>query len=235
MSAASIPRPTPRTPVPPRPRLLSLSPDDLVEEPIAPAAPIAPPKVKRAPVRPSIPGTPSRENAIAVAFERVHAMSYLENALDAARYALAVLADAIPCRTSLVHFFDMSRHEFIVVDARGEAADEMRLLRHGVKDPLLRVAMPIGAPFFWNDLSNAPARSVARLASLGQVQRVLVCPVTAGPRWLGAIEIIDPKGGRPFDSPEEGATACVAKHLAEFVSSHGLIVDVATIARFAGA
>src|SRR5262249_35636052 len=160
------------------------------------------PFVKLAPVRPSIPGVP-RQDVVAAVFERMHAMNYLEDALDAARYVLAVLADAIPCRTSLVHFFDMARHEFIVVDARGEGAHDMRPLRHGVKDPLLRVAMPLGTPFFWNDLSNAPARSVARLASLGKVDRVLVCPVTAGVRWLGAIELIDPKSGRRFDSPEE--------------------------------
>jgi hypothetical protein len=212
---------------------VSLSPDDLVEEPIAPAAPIKAPSVKLAPVRPSIPGaTPPKQDAVSAVFERVHAMKFLEDALDAARYTLAVLADAIPCRTSLVHYFDLTRHEFIVVDARGEGAEDMRLLRHGVKDPLLRVAMPLGAPFFWNDLSNAPARSVLRLASLGQVERVLVCPVTAGVRWLGAIELIDPKGGRRFDSPDESASTYVAKHLAEFLSSHGVIVDVATIARF---
>jgi hypothetical protein len=216
---------------------VSLSPDDLLEEPMAPApaSPVAPPRVKLGPVRPSIPSVPRKDTspAVTAVSERMHAMRFFDHALDAARYALAALADAIPCRASLVHFFDVTRRAFIVVDARGEGADEMRLLRHEEKDPLLRVAMPLGAPFYWNDLTNVPVRSVARLAALGKVARVLVCPVADGARWLGAIELIDPKNGRRFENAEERVTAHVATHLAEFLSSHGVIVDVATIARFA--
>src|SRR5690242_3897948 len=106
MSApASVPRPVPRPAAAPRPRLVSLSPDDLVEEPIAPAAPTKAPAVRLAPVRPSIPGaTPPKADALGAVSERIHAMSFLEDALDAARYTLAVLADAIPCRASLVHY-----------------------------------------------------------------------------------------------------------------------------------
>jgi hypothetical protein len=236
--AASIAAPS--VTVPERPKIAPGPPSipGVGSEPAEGAAP--PPTLVSPELRPIlVPVIPEgarrmRGDELATAmFEHLHALAFLPDALEAARYCLAVLAETTPCRAALVHFFDVVRHEFIVVDARGEGADDMRLKRHGINDPLLRVAMPMGSAFFWNDLSNAPARSVARFAALGQVRRALVCPISHGGRWLGAIELVDPLDGQPFDSPEEGAVSYMAKHFAEFLSGHGVIVDVATIARFA--
>jgi hypothetical protein len=160
-------------------------------------------------------------------------MSALHDALQAARHGLVVLGDALPCRASVVHFFDASCREFIVAVARGEQHKDMLLKRHKMSDPLLRVARAHGGPFYWNDLSGASLRAIGRYVALGSVTRVLVCPVIVGARWLGAIELVDPLDGDPFDSVAETAVAYVAGQLEEFLTSHGVIVEVAAIARFA--
>src|SRR5262249_28624573 len=130
-------------------------------------------------------------------------------------------------------FFDASCREFIVAVARGEHHEDMLLKRHKMSDPLLRVAKAHGGPFHWNDLSRAPLRSIGRYVALGSVSRVLVCPVIVGARWLGAIELVDPLDGAPFDAVAETAVAYVARHLEEFLTSHSVIVEVAAIVRFA--
>ena len=221
---------------------MSLPSADLVDEdapsPCPPPLPSTLPAPSSAPASAplSLPPATRRmggEELVATVFEKVHAMYFLGDALEATRFALTVLADAVPCRASLVHFFDVTRKEFVVVDAHGEGACDMVLTRHGVKDPLLGVAMPLGAPFFWNDLSNAPVRSIARFANMGEIARALVCPIVLGGRWMAAIELVDPLDGAPFDSDEEHAAAYVARHLADFLQAQGVIVDTAVIARFA--
>jgi hypothetical protein len=164
-------------------------------------------------------------------------MRSLDDTLQAARHCLVVLGDALPCRASVVHFFDASCHEFIVAVARGEQHKDMLLKRHKMSDPFLRVAKAHGGPFSWNELSGASLRSIGRYMALGSVSRVLACPVIVGARarWLATIELVDPLDDEPFDSASETAVACVARRLAEFVTIHGVMVEVAAIARFAHA
>ena len=54
-----------------------------------------------------------------------------------------------------------------------------------------------------------------------------------GGRCLGVIELIDPIDGRPFDGYDENALGYLADRLAAFISTHGVIVDVGDVARFA--
>ena len=101
------------------------------------------------------------------------------DALTAARTCLGALDGVVPSRASMVHAFDVMQREFRVVDARGESAESMVLQRSAKDDPLLRVAIPKGEPFPWNDLRRAP---VARLARF----RGLPCQFAASCRHLKA-------------------------------------------------
>ena len=76
--------------------------------------------------------------------------------------AAGALERVAPSRASMVHAFDVMRGDFLVVDARGEAAEAMVLQRSAKADPLLRVAVPKGEPFPWNDLRRAPVTRLAR-------------------------------------------------------------------------
>jgi hypothetical protein len=109
----------------------------------------------------------------------------------------------------------------------------MVLKRHDPADPLLRVVMPMGKPFSWNDLSNAPARKLARFGSLPNVQRVLAAPILVAGRYLGAIDLVNPLDGADFGFSDESALDYLARQYATFLGQHGVIVDVATVAHFA--
>jgi GAF domain-containing protein len=155
------------------------------------------------------------------------------DALAAARACLEALDLALPSRASLIHAFDAARRDFLVVHARGEGAESMVLQRSREEDPLLRIALPTGEPFPWNDLRKSPVNRLGRFTGLPRVTRVLACPLVVGGRWLGAIEIVDPAHGVAFRSQDVVAARTAAQGYARYVSSHGLVLDVADIARHA--
>jgi GAF domain-containing protein len=170
---------------------------------------------------------------LALLFERLQNLEHAVDALAGARFCLEAVAFVLPCRASLVHLFDLTRKEFLVVDARGTQASTMKLARHGIGDPLLRMAMPTGRPFAWHDLRYAPVNRLARFKAIDSVRTILACPVTSGQGWLGAIELVDPLGGGAFKTEHENAMRYVCDRYAKFLGSRGVITDVATVARFA--
>jgi hypothetical protein len=212
---------------PSRPAFAAVAPEPVAAEPVVPA-PSEPP-ASAVPVSRRVRG----EELVSAVFDEVHALQFLGDALEAARFCLAVMQSLVPCEAAMVHVFDAERSDFLVVEARGEGAEDMVLKRHEPSDPILRVVMPMGKAFAWNDLSNAPACTLARFATLKKVDRVLAAPILLGGRYLGAIELVNPVDGEDFGFSDENALDYVARHFATFLSQHGVVVDVATVARFA--
>lgn len=170
---------------------------------------------------------------IAATFERLHALDYFDDALEGASFCLDVLAAMFPARTFLVHLFDVERKEFVVVDARGEAADSLKLTRCNHTDLLLRLSMRKAAPVAWRKLDRAaPQEVLARFAELPGARTVIVAPLLSGPRWLGAIELVDPVDDT-LSVEHESAIRHVAERYARFLHERGVIVDTVTVARFA--
>ncbi len=221
-SLASVPRPSPSPsasglrpaarPTPPvAPRLVSLSSAYLVELP----------RDKPPSIPPPLPA------------KRVAAGATERDALTAARACLDEIAQLVPCRASLVHWLDVVRRDFVVAHARGDAAETMVLERSSYDDPLLRIAMQKAEPFAWGDLRKAPVARLSRFSELGVVTTVLVCPIISGPRQLGAIELVDPVAVPRFRTNDIVNARRLTDGYASFLATHGLVVDIANIARFA--
>jgi GAF domain-containing protein len=155
------------------------------------------------------------------------------DALTAARACLDEIAQLVPCRASLVHWLDVVRRDFVVAHSRGAAAETMVLERSSYDDPLLRIAMQKAEPFAWGDLRKAPVSRLSRFSELGVVTTVLVCPIVSGPRQLGAIELVDPIDVPRFRTNDIVNARRVTDRYASFLAAHGLVVDIANIARFA--
>ena len=217
---ASVPRPSPsasglrpaaRAASPAAPRPVSLSSAYLVELPRNKPPSIPPPT----PAKRGAAGIPERD------------------ALTAARACLDEIAQLVPCRASLVHWLDIVRRDFVVAHARGDAAETMVLERSSYDDPLLRIAMQKAEPFAWGDLRKAPVARLSRFSELGVVTTVLVCPIVSGPRQLGAIELVDPVDVPGFRTNDIVNARRLTDGYASFLVTHGLVVDIANIARFA--
>ena len=220
-NSARIPRPAPR--------LVSLSSSELKPASVPPPLPL-----RRVSGRMTVAVRRAKDDDVVEKLcEALASLDAEPDALSAARLCLDVLARAVPCRALLAHAFDVARGDFLVVHARGEHADAMVLERHPLGDPLLWVAMPTGEPFAWPDLRRAPVNKLARFKELPHVKTIMACPVVSGPRWLGAIELVDPLDGTLFRTEHALGARYVANRYARFLTAHGLIVDVGAVARFA--
>ena len=62
---------------------------------------------------------------------------------------------------------------------------------------------------------------------------MLVCPILAGPRQLGAIELVDPVDAPRFRTNDTVNARRLTDGYASFIATHSLVVDIANIARFA--
>ena len=254
---------TSKTPPPcSRPRLVSLRSIDLeVDEPATPSVPpplptraramiprspaavrresAPPPSQKRQRSVPSsLPAQPSGtrvvgEELLTTLFDRVHALSFVADTLEAADQCLTILTELVPCRSGIVHFFDLAKNDFMIVATSGDGGEDLVLQRHTSEDPVLRAAFSRGRVIACNDLGGSAGAPGGRFAALGGVHRVLLAPIVVGDRYLGAIELIDPSDGQPFDENDENAVGYVAERMASFILAHGVIVDVGIVARFA--
>lgn len=229
----SVPRPAP-SPLRVLPRLVNLPSADLVELPRAKPPSVPPPLPKRRPSgRVTVPRRAVGDDLAQALFDASRALDLESDALSAARFCLDALHRIIPCRVSVVHWFDISKRDFVVVHARGEESEAMVLERSSHDDPLLRIAMQKVEPFAWEDLRRAPVTRLTRFSELGNVATALVCPLVAAPRWLGAIELVDPVDRAPFRTEDIKNARYVADRYTRFLKSHSQVVDVSRIARFA--
>jgi hypothetical protein len=141
-----------------------------------------------------------------------------ESAIEASSLCLAWCARAVRARAGLVHLYDASTDEFVVVYALGERAGHLLLTRHAARGDALAAAIVKGSPRVDDYVDNNEGRTPpARYAFFGGVWSALVAPVMDGARVLGAVELVDPLDGSCFDERAIAATCYASKRLAELL------------------
>jgi GAF domain-containing protein len=169
------------------------------------------------------------DEIIAVLFEEMHDLHFARDSIEGGDFCLGLLLDKLPSRGGLIHFYDLTAREYVVVCSNGNGAEKLLLRRHPPTDPLLSAAMRKRGAVVINDAATNDAAFVERFEALGGARSVMIAPIMLGGRALGAIEIINPLDGGPYSDDEGHALQYMAEQLAEFVSSHGLVLDPARI------
>ncbi len=178
------------------------------------------------PTRRSDPGIARRrapsEDLIGDLFERMHELSFMVDLVSGADYVVRVLAELIPCEGTVIHAFDLARHEFVVIRAKGPRGRDALLHRTPDSDPRIREIMRHRSL-----ASNgaAPVRSDA-FERIGIEPRAVLCGAARqGGRDLGLIELANPQGGTPFHEGEASALEYVCEQFAEFVAQRPVVLD----------
>jgi hypothetical protein len=214
--SGSIPPPKPGSIPPPKP------------------ASVPPERRSPAPSRPgSIPGAggaPRRrapgEDLIGDLFERMHELAYMTDLVSGAEFVMHVLGELIPCEGILVHVFDLSRREFVVVRAHGPNARAALLHRTADGEPLVHGVMSRRSALVLDGAPTSIPPASASLTKLGIEPRAVMCGAARlGGRYLGLIELANPAGGQPFHDGEANALDYVCEQFAEFVASRPIVLD----------
>jgi hypothetical protein len=150
----------------------------------------------------------------------------MPDVVSGADYVAEVLCELIPCEGTVVHVFDLGRREFVVVRARGPAAREALMYRTPDSDPLVHEVMRRGSM-----VSNgAPPTRASAFELLGvNAKIVLSSSVKLGGRYLGLIELANPRGGTPFHEGEINAVEYVCEQFAAFVASRPVVLEADTV------
>jgi GAF domain-containing protein len=166
------------------------------------------------------------EDLLADLFEAMHDLHFVHDALEGGEFCLALAMEKLPSEAALVYLYDIDRREFLVTSTRGAGASELLLQRYPENDAMLRAAMRKGRALVVPDATRGdPASLLPRYVALGGARSVLVAPVIHHGRFLGAIELLNPLDGQPFNESEGNALTYIAEQFAEFISSHGIVTD----------
>jgi putative methionine-R-sulfoxide reductase with GAF domain len=177
--------------------------------------------------RPSIPGKRlSGDELIVDLFEVMHDLHFLQHPLDGADFVLALIMDKIPSTVGLVHFYDIDAREFVVVRAVGPGAAKALQMRTSEKEPLIAEAMQKRRAVVLRDSAAAERARKGRWALLDVETTSVVCaPVAQGGRFLGVLEIANPRDGRPFSDGDGHALTYIGEQFSEFLGSRGVVLD----------
>ncbi|WP_394832002.1 GAF domain-containing protein [Pendulispora rubella] len=183
------------------------------------------------------PGRPSRpsvslqrgrvrgDELIAVLFEAMHDLHFSRDTLEASEFCLQLALENIPSRAAFAHFYDIDKREYVIVATVGAGTQQMILRHHPPTDPLLSAAMRKRTAIVIPDAAGSQEAFVERFEQLGGAKSIIVAPVMLGGRALAAIELLNPTDGAPFSEAEGNAMTYMGEQFAEYVSSHGLVLD----------
>ena len=206
----------------------------------APAEPSQTPSIALAPTAPAGPTLPvvpeSRgsgpvvrlrgDDLITELFEQMHDLHFSANALDAAEFVLTLALDNLPSRVGVVHFYDIDTREFVVVRAKGRGADNLLLCRSSERDGPLSEAMHRRRAVLVQEASDGEWLRTGRYAKLGYpCHSVLCAPVELAGRFLGAIEVANPRDGGAYSEGDGHALTYMGEQLAEYLAQRGVILD----------
>jgi GAF domain-containing protein len=238
--APVAPAPPAPAPPPPAPAIVAAPVINVAPAPIAAPAPVpvafvpppepapAPRQVASAPPPPMTGGPRTRvrgEDLIADLFEAMHDLHFVRDALEGGEFCLALAMEKLPSQAGIVHLYDMERREFLVSSTRGAATKGLLLRRHPENEPMLLASVRKRRALVVADAAQADGVGAERYTVLGGARSLLVAPVLLHGRLLGAIELVNPLDGQPFNESEGNALTYIAEQFAEFISSHGVVTD----------
>jgi hypothetical protein len=201
--------------------------------PVAAPAPVA--GERRPPSVPSVPAGPRTrvrgEDLIADLFEAMHDLHFVRDALEGGEFCLALAMEKLPCQAGIVHLYDIDKREFLIASTRGPGASKLLLRRHPENEPILIAATRKRRALVVEDGAQAEGAQAERYALFGGARSLLVAPVLLHGRLLGAIELLNPLDGQPFNESEGNALTYIAEQFAEFISSHGIVTDAERISQ----
>jgi GAF domain-containing protein len=161
----------------------------------------------------------------------MHDLHFVRDAIEGGEFCLSLAMEKLPCQAGIVHLYDIDKREFLVTSTRGAETARLLLKRHPENDTVLLSAMRKGRAVVFGDAVQPEAARLDRYTQLGGARSLLVAPVVLHGRFLGAIELLNPLDGQPFNESEGNALTYIAEQFAEFISSHGVVTDPERISR----
>jgi hypothetical protein len=218
-------------PAPPTASSGSATPAEPPPAAAAPTAAAASSEATPAPAAPvSTPLPPRRrlvgEELIADLFEAMHDLHFLRDPNEGADFVLSLLMDKLPSHAGLVHFYDIDTREFVVVRSVGPGAGNVRGSRTSEKESVVADAMRKRRSVVIGDTRAEGTELGARWSKLDLEVHSLVCaPVELAGRFLGLLELCNPRDGAAFGEGDGHALTYIGEQFAEFLAARTIVIE----------
>lgn len=174
----------------------------------------------------SLDGRGRDDDLIGDLFDTMHELHFLPDAIEAGDFCLRICLEKLGCEAGVVHVYQSDQREFVVTNTRGTSANRLLLRRYSISDPPLASVMSQRRPVMLQAVADEQdSAENERCVPKGGMRRVLLAPVMPAGRFLGAIELFNTVDGQPFSQGEANALAYIAQHLADFISTHGVVTS----------
>ena len=167
----------------------------------------------------------SGDDLITELFEAFGDLHFVRDALEGAEFVLALTMEKLPSEVAVVSFFDMNKREFVIVRQSGGPKSAL-CARQPERAPLAFSAMRRRHAIVVADKEGAAKATDDRFRAMGVEIKTMICaPVELAGRYLGLIEVANPLDGHVFNEGDGNALTYIGQQFAEFVATHGVIVD----------
>ena len=158
-------------------------------------------------------------------FESLSDLHFQSDVLEAVGFVLALALEKLPSEVGMVSIFDLDRREYVVVRQEGGKRSSL-LLRGPDSSPFVEAAVKAKHAVVENDAGKLDAKLDIRWKDVGVSPRSFLCaPVLMGGRTLGLIELANPAEGGLYEATDGNALTYIAKQFAEFLDTHGVLID----------
>jgi GAF domain-containing protein len=182
------------------------------------------------PPAPSAPAIADRrlvgDDLIAHLFEAMHELHFLRDPLEGADFVLTLVMNTLPSQVAVVHFYDIDAREFVVVRAVGPGAGKLLRSRTSEKEPLIAEAMHKRRAVVIGEAADDARAPNGRWQKLDLEVRSLVCaPVEQAGRFLGLLELCNPRDERAFGEGDGHALTYIGQQFADFLAARVVVLD----------
>ncbi len=178
-----------------------------------------PPSTRNRELETLIPPVTSLEADLFLPYRRrLQALNYAESDQEGALLLLELIVEAIPCRSGLIHRYDVNNSHFIVDAAVGEKASALDAFETPLSEPIIRATLEQRTPFHQLATAQDARFQKGRFAVVSPGRAVACAAGTHRGRPLGLIELIDPRESVEFTRAELTALADFASVYADFLA-----------------
>lgn len=161
---------------------------------------------------------PSGGSLVAILREALREIEVHEDVSEGARFVLQLAIWTIHPERALLHLYDPTADELVVVAAHGPGSSSLVGHRTPPIDSLVADALSGGEALVVDRPQSDHRAQAARFARLVPRRSILCAPVLLGGRCLGAIELIDPAHFDRFGEGHLSAASFLAGGLANYLA-----------------
>jgi hypothetical protein len=168
---------------------------------------------------------PAGDGLVGAVFEALHELHFSRDVKEASHFVKRVIEEKMQPSVALVHLYDINSRHFVVMSALGDRAEVLAEYATPDDDALAAEIMRGEEAMLVLDPASDPRLTRGRWRLVEPKKSVLCAPVAVDGRYLGLLEIADPKDGSEFNEEDRNVLTYVATAFAKYLAGRGVVLD----------